>query len=675
MAEEYSAPISDRYKETHPNEPIAKPGEDRFVFNGRSYATASDAFRAAELFVDGATDEAMPASTRIKDYSRNKEEGPPGDPSRYRWSEYMQKWQFIDDEVADPELVERRRIINNISDSVLERALTDPDYDPSVEEAKLVVTAMAMNGIDSNYNVTINNSAPLVKAAFEDIDIAVLEPTIMEGTPLMNDIYKDLEGMADSKAHIIHSAMDRAGLVERLSQDDQDDLAVFMASHLDEYYDCFDTFAINNPYILTLFHDLSVSEEALPQVSGYVVDHVANLVQVQKSEARGDDMRYYLDEILRWNNERVLIRGLATHERNQNLDMFFGQVLARHGLARILNTVDEEMKSYGEEIYPVLDYLMGSPQTSPEFKGQGGERQHRVHTDIGKFYQSLNFVSDEGKPQEGAEFQEYVLTSKAEEIRPPVYKDIFQRNQIKPGPDGGLVVDTACGDGWLARKLAKMGYTTAGIDIDPKAIKQARELALKEHARAQFVRGDLKDLTGLFGREAVAAVLVEGGSARHWENDWIAILKNYNEALVDGGICVVDLASPEKGNQAWRLNAYRDYLEKFGYSREWLDNYMWRMVGSPPGQKGKTEHFVDSVILPPSWVEMYANMSGFELVEQFSEANYDYRDSEKITYVLKKVTGSRLEEVLEKGQKKYEELMDKQPQNPNLARIDIRDQI
>ena len=57
-------------------------------------------------------------------------------------------------------------------------------------------------------------------------------------------------------------------------------------------------------------------------------------------------------------------------------------------------------------------------------------------------------------------------------------------------PDGGRVLDLACGVGRHSVPLAKRGYEVTGVDISPLFIEKAREYAASEGVDARFEVGE-----------------------------------------------------------------------------------------------------------------------------------------------------------------------------------------
>ena len=75
-----------------------------------------------------------------------------------------------------------------------------------------------------------------------------------------------------------------------------------------------------------------------------------------------------------------------------------------------------------------------------------------------------------------------------------ILADLFGRFGV---PEGGRVLDVACGIGRLAIPLARRGYRVTGIDLSPMFIDKARERSACEGLDADFIVGDMQDAGSL----------------------------------------------------------------------------------------------------------------------------------------------------------------------------------
>lgn len=75
-------------------------------------------------------------------------------------------------------------------------------------------------------------------------------------------------------------------------------------------------------------------------------------------------------------------------------------------------------------------------------------------------------------------------------------------------PEGGKLLDVACGIGRHSVPLAKLGYGVTGVDISPLYIQKAQEAACLEGAEADFLVGDMLDVGHLVeGRAPFDAII------------------------------------------------------------------------------------------------------------------------------------------------------------------------
>ena len=104
---------------------------------------------------------------------------------------------------------------------------------------------------------------------------------------------------------------------------------------------------------------------------------------------------------------------------------------------------------------------------------------------------------------------------------------------------GDKICDIACGGGTLSLKIAEKGCEVHGIDISEFMIKKAKNFAIIEHIRCEFVVGDAEYLpykSGYFDK------IVCNCSLEHFQND-IKALKEMNRILRENGYIVLTVDS------------------------------------------------------------------------------------------------------------------------------------
>ena len=71
---------------------------------------------------------------------------------------------------------------------------------------------------------------------------------------------------------------------------------------------------------------------------------------------------------------------------------------------------------------------------------------------------------------------------------------LFAREEAERRPPYGQALDLGCGTGMQSVELARRGWQVTGIEIEPKAIREARERARAAQIDVHFVRGDVTNL-------------------------------------------------------------------------------------------------------------------------------------------------------------------------------------
>jgi len=80
---------------------------------------------------------------------------------------------------------------------------------------------------------------------------------------------------------------------------------------------------------------------------------------------------------------------------------------------------------------------------------------------------------------------------------PPVKKvilELFDREEAARGKPLGKALDIGCGRGHWSVELAKRGWEVTGVDLEPRAVEKAKELAEEEGVDVRFFVGDITAL-------------------------------------------------------------------------------------------------------------------------------------------------------------------------------------
>jgi SAM-dependent methyltransferase len=135
---------------------------------------------------------------------------------------------------------------------------------------------------------------------------------------------------------------------------------------------------------------------------------------------------------------------------------------------------------------------------------------------------------------------------------------IFSEHNV---PEGGSVLDLACGIGRHSVLLAEKGYKTVGVDISPTYISRAKELADERSVsqRVEFVVGDMRKVRDLLkdrgeGFDVAVNLLTSHG---YWDEETDREI--FRQTL--------DLAKPNGIFIIHTVN--RDYLVRNFQARDW----------------------------------------------------------------------------------------------------------
>lgn len=114
-------------------------------------------------------------------------------------------------------------------------------------------------------------------------------------------------------------------------------------------------------------------------------------------------------------------------------------------------------------------------------------------------------------------------------------------------PQDSKIADIGCGDGYGSFKLNQAGFDVTGLDISPKMIEKANEVATEN---LQFVVGDLAALPfsdGCF--DGIVAI-----NSLEWTEDPLHSLQELQRVLKSSGYLCLGLLGPTAGP---RQNSYQ----------------------------------------------------------------------------------------------------------------------
>ncbi len=125
------------------------------------------------------------------------------------------------------------------------------------------------------------------------------------------------------------------------------------------------------------------------------------------------------------------------------------------------------------------------------------------------------------------------------------FHTILQQNGV---PEGGVVLDLACGTGSLTEVLARLGYDMIGVDISPEMLMEAMDKKYDSGLDILYLQQEMQELD-LYGR--VDACVCALDSVNHVTDPVQAarIFERVGLFLEPGGIFVFDVNSLYKHQQ------------------------------------------------------------------------------------------------------------------------------
>jgi ubiquinone/menaquinone biosynthesis C-methylase UbiE len=155
------------------------------------------------------------------------------------------------------------------------------------------------------------------------------------------------------------------------------------------------------------------------------------------------------------------------------------------------------------------------------------------------------------------------------------YRELHDRAvHLLPSGEGKIWFDVGTGPGLVARDASAHGYRSAGFDIDPAMVEQAREISRRSFLRADFQVAGIDDLLAS-GRKAD---VVSAASLLAVLNDKHEALHRLMACVNDGGtLLIIETTHLMKPGNAWV------WLRKNGFGkRNWiLLLWAWARVNGP----------------------------------------------------------------------------------------------
>lgn len=138
--------------------------------------------------------------------------------------------------------------------------------------------------------------------------------------------------------------------------------------------------------------------------------------------------------------------------------------------------------------------------------------------------------------------QEHDLASRTSETIDQHVEWIFSRVL---GSQPAKVLDLACGPGFYAVRLARLGCECVGIDFSPASIRHARDIAAAEaHLSCTYHQADVRGEP--YGEGFDLVMMIYGQFNVFPRNRGLAILKKAHGALEPGGSLLLEVQSREQ---------------------------------------------------------------------------------------------------------------------------------
>ncbi|MCA9392364.1 class I SAM-dependent methyltransferase, partial [candidate division WWE3 bacterium] len=220
--------------------------------------------------------------------------------------------------------------------------------------------------------------------------------------------------------------------------------------------------------------------------------------------------------------------------------------------------------------------------------------------------------------------EDYDTSNKTREFRSKMLDETLQKYQITKE---GVFVDIASGTGWLEDDMKNLGYShTVGLDFTFRHAQIAHEKSGQAVAQADWKALPLKS-------EAAKVVTCLGRSLPECEGPTVfsKTLGEISRVLEPGGLAIVDMPDPAKGDYAKRLESYRAHMLKFGVPESELDSFFYE-ISSPDGV-----HFNDRFIPPREDIEFDLEMQGLEVLEVIEEPIPNSNGDVNLVFITRKV--------------------------------------
>ncbi len=199
------------------------------------------------------------------------------------------------------------------------------------------------------------------------------------------------------------------------------------------------------------------------------------------------------------------------------------------------------------------------------------------------------------------------------------------------------ILDLACGCGRIANSLAQCGYKVTGLDLSPAYIEQARSNAAAAGIEADYVQGDMRELSWTEDFDAVVCWFNSYGYFD--DDDNLRVLAQAQRALKKGGKLLLELRNRERSVNPSQQASVKERNSNYLISLESYDVLTGRLnverVVFRDGQVRRLRFFLRLFSYPE--LAMWLRESGFKRIKGYDQEGYPLAvDSQRMLVVAEK---------------------------------------
>lgn len=216
---------------------------------------------------------------------------------------------------------------------------------------------------------------------------------------------------------------------------------------------------------------------------------------------------------------------------------------------------------------------------------------------------------------------------------PEVAKKVKEIAGLK---DGDSVLDAGCGLGRISIELALLNLNVTGIDIIKSELDAAKESALDENLKINFIQQDLRCLNEKEKFDCTVNLFTSFGYCDTIDEDMV-ILKNMADSVKKGGVFIMECTSREVAilyftEGEWFKRAGFTVLTEFESVGAWEGlRSKWILID----EKGKRiEHEFIQRLYPASFLRDKLKEFGFSKAEVYGDFDFSPYNQKARTMIL-----------------------------------------